>query len=194
MIVGIERLPCVKMLPLYLLTNAKGQQMSIELKNGEIIEGELTNVDNWMNLTLSNVTQYDSIGNSGNIASQKEIIKSKEVYLRGTYIKYINLQDGIIDQVKQQINNNNNSNSGNSNSYRRNTKYNNSNAGGNYRKNNQGRRNYNSTTGGNRRPYQQNYNSNQARPNSSGMGGYVQQHQNQHQSQDDDNNNANVEF
>ena len=46
------------MLPLYLLTNAKGQQMQIELKNGEIIQGILTNVDNWMNLTLSNVTEY----------------------------------------------------------------------------------------------------------------------------------------
>ena len=97
------------MLPLYLLTNAKGQQVSVELKNGEIVEGELTNVDNWMNLTLSNVSQQDTIGNSGNIAFQKEIVKSQEVYLRGTYIKYIKLQENVIDQVKQQISNNNGS-------------------------------------------------------------------------------------
>lgn len=48
------------MLPLYLLTNAKGQTMHVELKNGETVEGTLSDVDNWMNLTLSNVTHVAS--------------------------------------------------------------------------------------------------------------------------------------
>lgn len=165
--------------------------MSIELKNGEIIEGELTNVDNWMNLTLSNVTQYDNIGNSGNIASQKEIIKSKEIYLRGTYIKYIKLQDGIIDQVKQQINNNNGPNSSNGGGYRRNNRYNNNSPGGNFRRGNQNRRNYNNSNNNNssnRRPYQNRFD-NQARSTNNGMGGYVQQHQPQK-----DTDNGSIEF
>ncbi|QLG73359.1 hypothetical protein HG535_0E04430 [Zygotorulaspora mrakii] len=169
------------MLPLYLLTNAKGQQMSIELKNGEVVEGELTNVDNWMNLTLSNVTQYESTGESG--------VKTTEVYLRGTYIKYIKMSDSIIDQVKQQINSNHgNANGGN----RRNNKYNNAGSGpgqnGNYRRNNQNRKPYNSNAGNQRRynqhpRQQQQYQQQGAQSN--GTGGYVQQHQSL---------NSNVEF
>lgn len=101
------------MLPLYLLTNAKGQQMQIELKNGEIIQGILTNVDNWMNLTLSNVTEYseESAINSEDNAESSKAVKLNEIYIRGTFIKFIKLQDNIIDKVKQQINSNNNSNS-----------------------------------------------------------------------------------
>lgn len=156
------------MLPLYLLTNAKGQQMSIELKNGEIVEGELTNVDNWMNLTLSNVSEYDNISTNGNAGAAKEVIKTKEVYIRGTYIKYIRLQDGIIDQVKQQISNNNNTNNSYGGNYRGRRGFNGGAGGnGNYRRNNQSKRNFN----GSRRPFYQ------SRPNTNGMGGYVQQHQ-----------------
>uniref|UniRef100_UPI0003B7E0B6 U6 snRNA-associated Sm-like protein Lsm4 n=1 Tax=Saccharomyces cerevisiae (strain ATCC 204508 / S288c) TaxID=559292 RepID=UPI0003B7E0B6 len=93
------------MLPLYLLTNAKGQQMQIELKNGEIIQGILTNVDNWMNLTLSNVTEYseESAINSEDNAESSKAVKLNEIYIRGTFIKFIKLQDNIIDKVKQQI-------------------------------------------------------------------------------------------
>lgn len=154
--------------------------MSIELKNGEIVEGELTNVDNWMNLTLSNVVQYDSAGSSG--------VKTSEVYLRGTYIKYIKLNDSLIDQVKQQINSNSN------NQNRRSNKYSgNNNAGpgqsGNYRRNNQNRRPYNQSGGGANRRYNQNprhqHSQQQQAPSNNGMGGYVQQHQSQ---------NGNVEF
>lgn len=177
------------MLPLYLLTNAKGQQMSVELKNGEIIEGSLINVDNWMNLTLSDVSQCDTVGNSGNIASQREIVKSKEIYVRGTYIKYIKLQDGVIDQVKQQISGGSSSSSGGSGGhYRRNNRYGNSGfgSGGSYKRGgNQNKRNYNNNNNGGRRPYHQNQN----RPSSSGMGGYVQQHQPQR-----DSSGGNIEF
>lgn len=90
------------MLPLYLLTNVKGQKMFIELKNGETVEGELTNVDNWMNLTLSNVIHKAGY----------ETLDLAEIYLRGSFIKYIKLQDNIIDKVKQQLNSNKDGNSG----------------------------------------------------------------------------------
>ncbi|CEP60244.1 U6 snRNA complex subunit LSM4 LALA0_S01e06282g [Lachancea lanzarotensis] len=79
------------MLPLYLLTNAKGQQMVIELKNGETITGQLVNVDNWMNLTLSKVTH----------TSTNESVKLPEIYVRGSFVKYIKLQDDLIEKVKQ---------------------------------------------------------------------------------------------
>ncbi|SCU83724.1 LAFA_0D05270g1_1 [Lachancea sp. 'fantastica'] len=79
------------MLPLYLLTNAKGQQMVIELKNGETIAGQLVNVDNWMNLTLSKVTH----------TSANDCVKLPEMYVRGSFVKYIKLQDDLIEKVKQ---------------------------------------------------------------------------------------------
>ena len=90
------------MLPLYLLTNAKGQQLHIELKSGEVIEGTLTNVDNWMNLTLSDVSEFRTAETS----PQVEVLKSSEIYLRGAYIKYIKLQDDIINTMRQQMNSN----------------------------------------------------------------------------------------
>ncbi|AAS54195.1 AGL296Wp [Eremothecium gossypii ATCC 10895] len=82
------------MLPLYLLTNAKGQKLFIELKNGETIEGELVNVDNWMNLTLQSVVH----------AGSDQTLQLPEIYVRGSFIKYIRLQDDIIEKVKQQLN------------------------------------------------------------------------------------------
>lgn len=65
--------------------------MVIELKNGETIVGQLTNVDNWMNLTLANVTH----------TSASDAVKLPEIYVRGNFIKYIKLQDDVIDKVKQ---------------------------------------------------------------------------------------------
>ncbi|CAB4252157.1 similar to Saccharomyces cerevisiae YER112W LSM4 Lsm (Like Sm) protein [Maudiozyma barnettii] len=177
------------MLPLYLLTNAKGQQVRIELKSGEVIEGELTNVDNWMNVTLANVSEYKSSDNN----AQVEVLKSAEIYLKGIYIKYIKLQDDIISTVKQQINNNQNNNNGNKYNNRKyhnnNRNYNNNQGSGNRRNNYNNRdvnRRHNNNNNNNpnyqqqnRRSYHQNSNSNNneySRPSNDGTGGYVQHH------------------
>lgn len=173
------------MLPLYLLTNAKGQQLRIELKSGEIVEGELTNVDNWMNLTLSNVSEFKSSDNS----PQGEVSKSSEIYLKGIYIKYIKLQDDIISTVKQQINSNQNNN-GNKN-FRKYNNRNYNNQGPSNRRNNYGRDNYsrdmnrrhnnsNNNNSNNRRSYHHHHNNDNdnedMRPSVDGTGGYVQHH------------------
>ncbi|AJP38382.1 RNA processing protein [Saccharomyces cerevisiae] len=176
------------MLPLYLLTNAKGQQMQIELKNGEIIQGILTNVDNWMNLTLSNVTEYseESAINSEDNAESSKAVKLNEIYIRGTFIKFIKLQDNIIDKVKQQINSNNNSNSNGPGHKRYYNNRDSNNNRGNYNRRN------NNNGNSNRRPYSQNRqynNSNSSNINNSnnsinsnnqnmnnGLGGSVQHH------------------
>lgn len=141
------------MLPLYLLTNAKGQQMQIELKNGEIIQGTLTNVDNWMNLTLSDVTEYseESLVNAEDSTDSSKAVKLNEIYVRGTFIKFIKLQDNIIDKVKQQINSNNNSNNNGPGQKRY---YNNRDSNNNNR-NNYNRRGNNNNSNNNRRPYSQ---------------------------------------
>ncbi|EDO18043.1 hypothetical protein Kpol_1045p29 [Vanderwaltozyma polyspora DSM 70294] len=193
------------MLPLYLLTNAKGQKITIELKNGETIKGVLTNVDNWMNLTLSDVIQYDSDAlNNG--AEKPEGLSVPEIYLRGTYIKYINLQDDIIENVRQQINsssNNNNSGSGNTGSGggyggsgqgKRQNRYNSGNSGNyshSYRRGGN-KRNYNQGSG-NRRSYYDKVNNNNSN-NNNGMGGYVQHHQSGPQQPQFNENTASVQF
>lgn len=188
------------MLPLYLLTNAKGQQLSVELKSGEIVEGMLTNVDNWMNLTLSNIKEYRTSllvngPNTNQTAKEDvEILTIKEIYLKGIYIKYIKLQDNIIDSLKQQIIHNNPHNnrysSGNKKIFNR---------GGN-RYNNRDSRHYGGQYQGNKRHFKndvnrRNYNQNNSnevnnsqhhkqiqlsdsitQPNINGIGGYVQYH------------------
>ncbi|CCH62698.1 hypothetical protein TBLA_0I00350 [Henningerozyma blattae CBS 6284] len=188
------------MLPLYLLTNVKGQKMTIELKNGEVVEGELTNVDNWMNLTLTNVSQHN--GSDFISGPQVEVVKSKEIYLRGTYIKYISLQKDIIDQVKTQINNNNMNNGGGrgGNNYRRQqNKYNSSNnynkKHGNYNGNNSNNRNrnYNNSNSSNnqRRSYYNDHN----RSHHNNHQQQQQQQQQQHNHQESYNsNNSNSRF
>ena len=120
--------------------------MHVELKNGETVEGTLSDVDNWMNLTLSNVTHVAS----------GETLKLPSFYLKGSFIKYVNLQDDIIDKVKQQWG----QNRGGKDDRRRNNNYNNNN---NYYQNRDGnrrggRRNYQNS--GNRRDYNNNNNNN----------------------------------
>lgn len=171
------------MLPLYLLTNAKGQQVRIELKSGEIIEGQLSNVDNWMNVTLSDVSEYRNSDNN----AQTEVLKSSEIYLKGVFIKYIKLQDDIISTVKQQINSNQNNNKGGNYNNRKynnnnNRNYNNSAGSGGRRNNNNnygnnGGRDMNrrhNNNNNNRRSYH--HNNEHGRPSNDGTGGYVQHH------------------
>ncbi|KAG2736565.1 hypothetical protein G9P44_000655 [Scheffersomyces stipitis] len=82
------------MLPLYLLTAAKTKQILIELKNGETLNGGLVNCDSWMNLTLKDVIQTSSNGET--------FLKIPEVYIRGNHIKYLRLPEEIMDYAKEQ--------------------------------------------------------------------------------------------
>ncbi|WLF81439.1 hypothetical protein PVL30_005236 [Lodderomyces elongisporus] len=82
------------MLPLYLLTAAKNKPVLIELKSGETYNGNLTNLDSWMNLTLSDVIQTSANGD--------KFEKIPEIYIRGMHIKYLRIPDQVMDQVKEQ--------------------------------------------------------------------------------------------
>ncbi|CCG24972.1 hypothetical protein CORT_0G02940 [Candida orthopsilosis Co 90-125] len=82
------------MLPLYLLTAAKNQPILVELKTGETYNGNLTNCDSWMNLTLHEVIQTNADGD--------EFAKLPEIYIKGMHIKYLRIPDQIIDHVKEQ--------------------------------------------------------------------------------------------
>lgn len=80
------------MLPNFLLQAAKDQPVLVELKNGETLNGQLLNCDQWMNLTLRDVVQLGVDGDS--------FFKVAETYVRGAHIKYLRLPDNVMDQAR----------------------------------------------------------------------------------------------
>ncbi|KAK0743714.1 hypothetical protein B0T18DRAFT_415750 [Schizothecium vesticola] len=82
------------MLPLGLLNAAQGHPMLVELKNGETLNGHLVLCDTWMNLTLREVVQTSPEGD--------KFVRLPEVYVKGNNIKYLQVQDEILDIVKEQ--------------------------------------------------------------------------------------------
>lgn len=59
----------------------------MELKNGESLNGQLVNCDSWMNLTLKDVIQSSSNGET--------FVKLPECYIRGNHIKYLRLPEEV---------------------------------------------------------------------------------------------------
>lgn len=53
--------------------------MLVELKNGETLNGHLTNCDTWMNLTLKEVVQTNADGD--------QFFRISEVYVRGNNVR-----------------------------------------------------------------------------------------------------------
>ena len=86
--------PSTAMLPLSLLTTAKGQPMLIELKNGDTYNGRLVSADTWMNVNLEEVICTSRDGD--------RFWKLKECYIRGNSIKYLRIPDEIIDLVQEE--------------------------------------------------------------------------------------------
>ncbi|KAH8064314.1 U6 snRNA binding protein [Aureococcus anophagefferens] len=82
------------MLPLSLLTTAKGQPMLIELKNGDTYNGRLVSADTWMNVNLEEVICTSRDGD--------RFWKLKECYIRGNSIKYLRIPDEIIDLAQEE--------------------------------------------------------------------------------------------
>ncbi|KAF7846057.1 hypothetical protein BT93_L5409 [Corymbia citriodora subsp. variegata] len=81
-------------LPLGILTAAQGHPMLVELKNGETLNGHLVNCDTYMNLTLKEVIQTSPEGD--------KFVRLPECYVRGNNIKYLRMEDEIVDLVKDQ--------------------------------------------------------------------------------------------
>jgi U6 snRNA-associated Sm-like protein LSm4 len=77
-----------------LLTAAKNQPIMVELKNGETLNGQLINCDQWMNLTLRDVIQSS--------ANAEEFMTIPECYVRGLHIKYLRMPDELMDHAKEQ--------------------------------------------------------------------------------------------
>jgi len=79
------------MIPLTLLSAAQGHPILVELKNGDSYNGTLHKCDTWMNLHLKNCILTSKDGT--------KFWAMEECYLRGSMIKYLKVQDDLIDKV-----------------------------------------------------------------------------------------------
>lgn len=70
-----------------MLTSVRGQEILVELKNGETVVGKLNDCDLWMNLTLSDVVFNFNKGEDFN--------KMEEIYIRGNHIKFLRMPDQV---------------------------------------------------------------------------------------------------
>lgn len=107
------------MLPLGLLKAACDSPILVELKSGETLNGHLVACDTWMNLTLREVVRTSMPG-----TEEEKFEKIPEIYVKGSFIKYLQVHDDLVDQIKDtqqqyRMDNNrqryNNNNSGNNN-------------------------------------------------------------------------------
>ncbi|KAF2762238.1 Sm-like ribonucleoprotein [Pseudovirgaria hyperparasitica] len=81
------------MLPLGLLNAAKGRSVLVELKDGESLTGHLEACDTWMNLTLKEVVSTSKDGET--------FFRLPEAYVRGNTIKFLRVEDSIMDDLKK---------------------------------------------------------------------------------------------
>lgn len=81
------------MLPLSLLRASQGHEILVELKNGDTYNGTLVNCDNFMNINLTKVifTSHDA----------STFLEIPTCYIRGYTIKYLRIEDSIIDKVPE---------------------------------------------------------------------------------------------
>lgn len=85
-----------EMLPLNLLRAAQGHPVLVELKNGETYNGNLFNIDTWMNLNLREVIRTSKDGDA--------FWSTPELYIRGNTIKYLRVPDVIVDVLAEEKN------------------------------------------------------------------------------------------
>lgn len=82
------------MLPLTLLKGAEGQDILIELKNGDTYNGKLISCNMFMNITIREVTRTNKDGD--------KFWEMPECFIRGNSIKYLRIPDEVITEVSEQ--------------------------------------------------------------------------------------------
>ncbi len=71
-------------MPITLLREGEGHVVTIEMKNGQIYRGKLQETEETMNCALKDVTST---------ARDGKVSKLEQVYVRGSYVKYVVLPD-----------------------------------------------------------------------------------------------------
>ena len=82
------------MLPLTLLKGAEGEDILIELKNGDTYNGKLISCNMFMNITIREVTRTNKDGD--------KFWEMPECFIRGNSIKYLRIPDEVITEVSDQ--------------------------------------------------------------------------------------------
>jgi U6 snRNA-associated Sm-like protein LSm4 len=82
------------MLPLTLLKGSEGQDILIELKNGDTYNGKLISCNMFMNITIRDVTRTNKDGD--------QFWEMPECFIRGNCIKYLRIPDEIINNVAEE--------------------------------------------------------------------------------------------
>ena len=82
------------MLPVQLLKNSTNRKISVQIKNGDNINGILDNIDNFMNLKIKNITYSDKAG--------KNFFQAKEIYIRGNSISSINFEEDLLNTIEKE--------------------------------------------------------------------------------------------
>eukprot|EP00916_Digyalum_oweni_P006663 GHVL01011348.1.p1 GENE.GHVL01011348.1~~GHVL01011348.1.p1 ORF type:complete len:146 (+),score=60.13 GHVL01011348.1:155-592(+) len=81
-------------LPSGLIRSCRNQPILVELKNGETYTGILAASDCFMNLYMKNIVLTNIYGD--------EFIKISECYIRGNNIKFIQINDFIIQKLREE--------------------------------------------------------------------------------------------
>ncbi|KAL7273850.1 hypothetical protein RUND412_003265 [Rhizina undulata] len=79
------------MLPIQILREAMNKKVLVELKSGEVVTGELRDVDQAMNLIVEGAVRCHL---------QKKVVKTaRECFIRGTQVYFIHIPDEVLDRV-----------------------------------------------------------------------------------------------
>lgn len=79
--------------PLNVLHNTRGQTVSIELRNGETVNGSVMRSDRSMNIILKNTIRTSADG--------KQFFRSREAFIRGASVRNIRLEERALKFPKQ---------------------------------------------------------------------------------------------
>ena len=81
------------MLPLSLLNASIGKKLVVEMKNGDTYHGILVEVDAYMNIKLKDVI-YTS-------KDQDNFTQISTIYIRGISVKYMNIPEDAVNELKE---------------------------------------------------------------------------------------------
>lgn len=81
--------------PLDILRNTRGQMVSIELRNGQTVNGSVMRSDRTMNVILKNTIRTSADG--------KQFYRSREVFIRGASVRNIRMEDRALNLPKKKL-------------------------------------------------------------------------------------------
>lgn len=82
------------MLPLEILKGSKDKMIMIQTKKGDVINGTLESIDNFMNVKIKDITYTNDKGN--------KFFKAGEIFIRGNSIQSVTFQENLISELEKE--------------------------------------------------------------------------------------------